>query len=595
MNTYIEEYPRPQLVRKRWTNLNGIWDFRFDDENKGEWEKWYADFPEAHQKIQVPFTYETDKSGIAEHQAHWYVWYHREIRVSDLKNTDCQILHFEGSDFWTKVWVNGNYVGEHKGAYARFSFDISKFLQAGVNEITVRVEDGFSTEQPRGKQRWVDHNFGCWYVQTTGIWKSVWMESVNKKHIHSIKMTPELVDSSVIMECRIANAEQERQLEIVAEISYHDTIINKVSMIPHEGISKVTTSVAYFGESEWSVHLWTPEHPDLYDVRVRLLEDGKIIDEIFSYFGMREIRIEKGNILLNGSPVYQRLILDQGYWKESGITPPSEQAMIEDIDKIQAMGFNGLRKHMKIEDERFLYWCDVKGLLVWSEMAAAYQFTDEAVAEYTKEWLEAVRQNYNHPCIITWTPFNESWGVSQIKTDVRQQAFTRGIYELTKSIDPMRPVITNDGWEHTTSDIITLHDYEESDEPFLERYQGHLEELMSGEIYHSGSKSAMANGNVYHGQPVIISEYGGIAFNGGEDDSWGYGNLVKTEEEFLVRYEKITDAIKKLPYVCGYCYTQVSDVEQEVNGLLDAAHNYKIDAEKIEKINLKEVGIHKMK
>ena len=299
---------------------------------------------------------------------------------------------------------------------------------------------------------------------------------------------------------------------------------------------------------------------------------------------MREIRIDEGKILLNGVPLYQKLILDQGYWKESGLTPPSEEALTEDIDKIRRMGFNGVRKHMKIEDERFLYWCDVKGILVWSEMPATYSFDDLAIKSFTSEWIDIVRQNYNHPCIITWTPFNESWGVPDIKTSKVEQAFTKMIYYLTKSMDPMRPVITNDGWEHTISDILTLHDYEEDGDIFRKKY-AEKELIVTNEIYHAKVRSAFADGYHYQGQPIIISEYGGIAFEDKGDGQWGYGDAVRTETEFLERYRKITSAIQSISYISGYCYTQVSDVQQEVNGLLTEDRKYKIDPEKIAAIN----------
>ena len=249
----------------------------------------------------------------------------------------------------------------------------------------------------------------------------------------------------------------------------------------------------------------------------------------------------------------------------------------------------GLRKHQKTEDERFLYWCDKKGLLVWSEMAAAYEFEDYGVEEFTREWTEIVRQNYSHPCIIIWTPFNESWGIPQVKTDPRQQHFTEEIYHLTKTLDPYRPVIVNDGWEHTVSDIITLHDYEEEGKILLDRYLNCKEEILKGEVYHCSSKSAFAQGYGYKGQPVIISEYGGIAF-AGEDKRWGYGNKVADKEAFIQRFDEITTAVKSLPYVCGYCYTQVSDVQQEINGLMDARRNFKVDPEVIREINERKVG-----
>ena len=321
----------------------------------------------------------------------------------------------------------------------------------------------------------------------------------------------------------------------------------------------------------------------------RLIRKGELLDQAGSYFAMREIRIDGPNVLLNGKPLYQRLILDQGYWKSSHLTPPSEEALLEDIEKIQALGYNGVRKHQKIEDERFLYWCDVKGLLVWSEAPAAYQFSDYAVEEFTREWMEIVRQNYNHPCIITWTPFNESWGISMVKTDRMEQHFTEAVYHLTKSMDPFRPVIVNDGWEHTVSDLITLHDYEEEGETLKARYSEFKKEILDGQIYHCSHKSAMANGYPYAGQPVILSEFGGIAFDG-NDSGWGYGNKVDSEEAFIRRFDAVTTAVKELPYVCGYCYTQVSDVQQEINGLLDEEHQFKIDPEKIREINERKVG-----
>lgn len=594
MNSYIKNYPRPQLVRNMWTNLNGAWDFLFDDKNAGENQKWYENFPEKKLEIQVPFTYETKLSGIEDQTVHKQVWYHRNIELTAEEITGKKILlHFEGSDFITKLWVNGEYAGSHRGGYARFSFDITSYLQEGENQITVKVEDSLSMEQPRGKQRWIKENFGCWYVQTTGIWKTVWMETVPETYLTSLKMTPDMEANSISMEYEV-NEDSEDKLKIKTEIWFEDTLINSSVKPVFRGKTSDEISVYRPDVTPWGVYKWSVTEPFLYDVKISVLKNGETVDEAASYFGMRDIRIEKGNILLNGRPIYQRLILDQGYWEESHLTPPDEEALIDDIDKIFAMGYNGVRKHMKIEDERFLYWCDKKGMLVWSEMAATYEFSDNAVEEFTAEWMEIVRQNYNHPSIITWTPFNESWGVPYIKTDYKQQKFTEAIYYLTKSMDSMRPVIVNDGWEHTISDIITLHDYEEDGETFFERYDGNLEKMMNSEIYHCKDKSSMAEGYEYKGQPIIISEFGGIAFSGGREGDWGYGHTVSTEEEFVKRFDKITTAIKKLPYVVGYCYTQVSDVQQEINGLLDKHHKYKLLADTLKEINCREVGIRKI-
>lgn len=333
----------------------------------------------------------------------------------------------------------------------------------------------------------------------------------------------------------------------------------------------------------WKKSLWSPQHPNLYDVEFVLTLDGQVVDRVFSYFGMRKISIENGRVLLNNVPIYQRLILDQGYWTDSHLTPPSEEALIEDIDSMLAMGYNGVRKHMKIEDARFLYWCDVKGLLVWSEMAATFEFQDQAVEAFTKEWLEIVRQQYNHPSIITWVPFNESWGISSILRDPRQQKFTEGIYHLTKAIDPYRPVITNDGWEHTVSDILTLHDYVENGDGFMKRYSN-LEAVLTCETTCNQWKFAFAEGYKYRGQPIMITEFGGIAFR--SDKGWGYGRQVSTEEEFLSRFEGLTMAIKSVDSIVGYCYTQLTDVQQEINGILNEDRTPKFPLEKIKQINM---------
>ena len=593
MKCYVKDYPRPQFVRDNWENLNGAWDFDFDDENKGEREHWYAGFVN-DRMIQVPFTYETKMSGIQDERRHDNIWYHRTFFVDgDRLENERYILHFEGSDYKTKVWVNGYFVGSHEGGYSRFSFDVTNLVRDDENFLTVKVEDSFDMQQPRGKQRWKHENFGCWYVQTTGIWKTVWSEYVPKYHIHSVKMTPNLEDYSLGLEVDVKVPEHlwDGQMLVKTTVSFKGHLINQnyMAVVSDHLKTKIDIFTNSFQECEWGVMTWTPEEPNLYDIEFELIGSGEVIDHVGSYFGMRDIRSDGPNILLNGKPIYQRLILDQGYWKDSHLTPPSEEALIEDIEKIQALGYNGLRKHQKIEDERFLYWCDVKGMLVWSEMAAAYEFSDKAVAMFTKEWIDIVKQNYNHPSIITWTPFNESWGVSNVKTKRPEQHFTEMIYYLTKSIDPNRPVIVNDGWEHTISDIITLHDYEEEGSILKDRYTHCKEQILNNEVYHAIIKGAFADGYEWKGQPVIISEYGGIAFNN-DDSGWGYGNKVNTKEEFIDRFDKITTAVKKLPYVCGYCYTQVSDVQQEINGLMDMDRNFKVNPEIISEINKRRVG-----
>ncbi len=584
VRAYIKDYPRPQLVRKDWANLNGSWQFAFDDEDRGETDQWFHTFPDAL-TIEVPFTYETKLSGIGDETEHNVVWYKRELELMEAqKDSDRYLLHFEGSDYLTRLWVNGTYVGEHKGGYSRFSFDITKQLEDENNVVVVRVEDRYDADQPRGKQRWVPENFGCWYVQTTGIWKTVWLERVADNYLESLKLTPELEHNSIRIETEFLQQLRPQGLEVVAHVSFRGQAVNSVRLPVDPAGNVFSVSLLSAAVTPFGVEHWTPENPSLYDLEIELLDNGEVVDSVLSYFGMREVTIKAGQVMLNNRPLYQRLILDQGYWKDSHLTPPSEEALIEDIDKIHELGFNGLRKHQKTEDERFLFWCDMKGMLVWSEYPAAYTYSDRAVEMLTREWLDVVRQNYNHPSIITWVPFNESWGVPQIHRNRKQQQFTEAIYHLTKSIDGMRPVVVNDGWEHTVSDILTLHDYVEAGSELHARYAGNFDAIVNNELHFNRHHLAFAEGYSYKGQPILISEYGGIAF-ANEEVGWGYGNKVADEAAFISRYEAVTSAIQDLPYVVGFCYTQVTDVQQEINGLMDIDRAFKVDVEAIRKIN----------
>ncbi len=592
MKCYVKDYPRPQFVRKNWENLNGTWDFSFDDNNIGEREKWYCDF-KTERTICVPFTYETVLSGIGDETCHENVWYHRTICVDAEKlKGNRYVLHFEGSDFVTKVWVNGHFVGSHRGGYTRFSFDITQLLLDGDNDLTVKVEDSLDLQQPRGKQRWQDHNYACWYVQTTGIWKTVWSEYVPECSLSYVKMTPDLNKFVLELEYDIVAPETSMNGDLLVEtvITYDDVLVSKTYTAVTAQHMAATADMTLKNDRShyYNGPVWTPETPSLYDVEFRLLRGNQVLDEVGSYAAMRDIRIDGKNILLNGMLLYQKLILAQGYWKDSHLTAPDEDALVRDIDSVHALGYNGLRIHQKNEDERFLYWCDVKGMLVWSEAPSAYLFSDYAADEFIREWLEQVRQNYNHPCIITWTPVNESWGVNKVQTNVRQQHFTEAVYHATKMLDPYRPVIVNDGWIHTISDIITLHDYEVSGERLLARYAD-PQKILSNEVYFDSRYPAFANGYAYRGQPVLISEFGGIALNDAQE-GWGYGEKVKNKDAFVRRFDDIVTAVKKLPYVCGYCYTQHTDVQQEINGLLDIDRNYKIDPKIVKEINQRQVN-----
>lgn len=583
--SYLPGHPRPQFTRPAWENLNGVWEFAFDDARIGEISRWQCDFPKALD-IVVPFSYETALSGIGDESFHPIVWYCRKFTANPQGRR--LILHFEGVDYATKVWINGHLAGCHTGGYTRFGFDITELLVEGENTLTVRAEDSDDMMQPRGKQRWMRESYGCWYVQTTGIWKTVWLEYVPESRLEGVKMTPDLDGKSLTLEWQVA-AECYENLRLGVNISFGDTMINSADLPVSQRRGRAVLDVASASVNPWLVHTWSPDEPNLYDIRFTLRRENVEVDEVLSYFGMRDISIEGNQVLLNHRPIYQRLILDQGYWKDSRLTPPDEEAILRDIDRILALGYNGARKHQKIEDGRYAYWCDVKGLLLWCEMPSAYRFGDDMIEAFTAQWIEVVEQHYNHPSIITWTPFNESWGVPEVKRHRGQQHFLDAIYHLTKALDKMRPVISNDGWEHTLTDIVTLHDYEELAAVFFERYAGEKEGILHGEVFHNRKKTALSLGYQYKGQPVLISEYGGAAYSGGAAGTWGYGSAVESEASLLARIQDMTDTITKLPWICGYCYTQLTDVEQEINGLLDMERNFKVDPRKLREINRKNV------
>ena len=580
------EHPRPQFKRETWQNLNGEWNFAFDGQNEGEKNRWFK-AEEFETKIMVPFTFETKASGIADRSEHNYIWYQRKFRVNVESNKNV-ILNFGAVDYLTKVWINGYFVGSHSGGYDSFAFDISNFVDyQAENNIVIKVEDSRSKTQPRGKQTYKEENFLCWYTRTTGIWQTVWLEYVEQDlYLENIKITPDLDQREVELEYNFKASNFAGDYELITEIKFEEELIQKLAFNVDRRDYKFKISL---DDKNSQIKLWSPSRPDLYDLEIKLLKDRKIVDQVSSYFGMRKISIEDDKIFLNNQPLYQKLILDQGYWPDTLLTPPSDQAIKRDIELTKKMGFNGARKHQKIEDDRFYYWADKLGLLVWAEIGSTYKYNDQAVENFSSQWLRVVKELYNHPSIITWVPFNESWGIEAVKTSRKQQSFTESIYYLTKSIDNQRPVIANDGWEHTVSDIITFHDYVESKDELKETYLKNWEKLLQNkeifndQLYIEGGKFIMADNYQYRGQPLIFSEFGGIAFQ--DEEGWGYGEQVQSQSELIERMKKIMEIIRAADYFEGYCYTQLTDVEQEKNGLLDENRVPKIPVEEIVEFN----------
>lgn len=569
----FNECPRPQFVRSDYEILDGIWGFAFDNENMGE-SKGYNNGFDKEYDIKVPYVYQCKASGINIQTRCDNVWYQRIINVKKTLDKDV-ILHFEGSDYLTKLFVNGKYVGCESGGYHRLSFDITDYVVEGDNLIVVKCEDDYSTEKPRGKQRWKDENFGCWYVDTTGIYKTVWLEYINHSRVENVKITPLVFEEKVILEYEAKNADG---LVINSEVIFNDSKVGSVEISIENNIAKAELSLS------GNIHLWDIKNPNLYDLKITLLDGGNVIDLVDSYFGLREIKTLNGKIYLNGKELYQKLVLDQGYWEDTHLSSPSNEALYQDIVKMKEAGFNGCRKHQKLEDERFVYYADVLGYLMWSEMPSMYCNTSKSRAVFEKEWLETVKQNYNHPCIIVWTPLNESWGVEQILTRKVEQDFANIIYHLTKEYDPYRLVITNDGWEHTISDIITIHHYEQDGEKLYSYFETKDKALQ--DVWDSHHKGAMAQGWEYKGQPIMVTEFGGTAYikNTEGSTNWGYGIGVKDDEEYVNRFVGLIRALNKLDYSCGYCYTQVSDVQQEVNGIVYENRQFKVDPKLLKEV-----------
>ena len=584
------EYPRPQFQRKEWTSLNGTWNFAFDDKNIGLSKAWFQN-PEFDQKIEVPFAYQSKLSGINELDPHDVVWYQKDFEYSKQEN-QALLLHFGAVDYTATVWVDGEKVGQHVGGETSFSFDITNYLNSEKSHsLVVRAEDlTTNEEQPRGKQNWVGHSFSIFYTGTTGIWQPVWLEPVNVERIKDLKFIPDIDEGTIRI---MAELEEQHRNPVNVTIRYDQKEICRVTVKPEANHVDMTLNLfdhhifrTMFHNDGWT---WTPDHPVLFDCDVELRStDDLVLDHVSSYFGMRKIHTEDGQIYLNNRPLYQKLVLDQGYWREGLLTAPSDDAFKKDIEMTKEMGFNGCRKHQKVEDPRFLYWADKLGFLVWGESAAAPAFTAKSIQEVTDEWQEIIQRDFNHPSIIEWVPINESWGVPQIHSDHQQQHYAQALYHLVHALDSTRLVESNDGWEQTITDVCGIHNYAQGNKDEPEKYAHFVDSLADWQrlvAQPPGGWRTFAKGYKYQGQPIVLTECGGIGYKkASNDNGWGYTS-VSSDEGFLNDYGRVIKAIAKSQSLVGFCYTQLCDVEQEVNGLLTYDREFKVDPNKIKAIN----------
>lgn len=565
MSILRSEHPNPQFERSNWYNLNGEWQFEIDNTGSGKEKGFHNAGHKLSGKIYVPFCPESTLSGVNNTDFMLGVWYKRTVHIPIEKLSDKIILHFGAVDYKCSVFINGNTVGTHKGGYSSFELDVTKWIKAGDNEISVYAEDDTRDPLiPRGKQSESYASNGCCYTRTTGIWQTVWMEFKPFVNIEKVKFYPNTEKCSVMVEAVL------------------------------QGAGKFTTTVLYKGKNVGAAsaksgggrlmldirlcekHLWEPGKGRLYDV---ILNYGE--DSVKSYFGLRSIRLDDRKFLINEKSVFQRLVLDQGYYPNGIYTAPSDEALVNDILISMNMGFNGARLHQKVFEPRFLYHCDRLGYIVWGEYGnwGLDHTLKESIYSILPEWLEILERDFNHPAIIGWSPYNETWDI-----DGRHQydEAVKLVYEVTKTVDPTRPCIDSSGHYHVKTDIFDVHDYEQNSEKFKAHYE---KAMLKNTI-----DDPQGERQKYNGEPLFISEYGGILWSD-HMDGWGYGSRPQTKEEFIERFKGLTDALLQNPAVFGLCYTQLTDVEQEQNGLYTYDRKAKFNPDMIKNILCKPAAI----
>ena len=604
-------HPRPQLLREHWTDLSGPWQFAHDDADAGLGEQWPArtDLDERTvfgRSITVPFPPESPASGVGDTGPHRVIWYRRGLPLAEVAGLDAVdrlghrlVLRFGAVDRVAHVWLDGHLVGTHEGGQTPFSVDLTDALDAaalaGEREpvLVVRAEDDpRDVEQPRGKQDWQDEPHGIWYYRTSGIWQPVWLEVVPAVALERLTWTPDVPAGVVRLAVELRRAPT-TPLTLAVRLELGGRLLAEhTARVEHQrSTTTVTVPALANGQALHDALEWSPEHPRLVDARVRLLgADGAEVDAASSYLGLRRVGVGQESFLLNGHPYYLRSVLEQGFWPATHLAAPDAAALRREVELIKELGFNAVRVHQKVEDPRFLHWCDRLGLLVWGETANAYAFTPEAVRQLTTEWIDVVARDAGHPCVVTWVPVNESWGVQHVAVDPAQRAYATALAQLTRALDPTRPVVSNDGWEHTDSDLWTVHDYADTGAVLTQRYgtPEAVERTLAGPgpvgrrvlLDPQGPRDR-------RGRPVVLTEFGGVRYTpgaaDGEEGTWGY-STARSADDFAARLGDLLAAVHAGSGLAGFCYTQLTDTMQEANGLLDAERRPKLPVEQLRAI-----------
>ena len=568
------EHPRPDLQRDHWLTLNGPWQFEIDKANDGD-ARGLTYGKDLNSKIIVPFCPESKLSGLAipTTERMKNVWYRRTFELPPAMKTKQTRIHFGGVDYRAWVYINGQMVGMHVGESVEFSFDITRMLKEGTNEVVVKVlDDMWAGLQPGGKQSGNDQSSGCFYTRTTGIWQPVWLEAVGSSFVENISVVPDPEHARVLITAAING--QDKDLSLTAEAFADGKLVGSDTAIgPYQN-----RLVLNLKEKK----LWEPGKPFLYDLKFTLRSGKTVIDEMKSYFGLRSISIDGRKMLINGKPVFQRLILDQGFYPDGLWTAPSDAALKQDIDMSMACGYNGARLHQKVFEPRFLYWADKLGYLVWGEYPNAnYNNQKEGYSAVVNEWTEILLRDRNHPSIVGWCAFNENYESSG---ELQQM-----IWKITKAIDPTRPALESSGWTHTlpNPEVRDSHDYSSDPKRLRQRWQDFFAAPPEGPF----PPIRYFNPSTSHGDrgiPFMISEIGGIGW--ATEGGWSYGAGPKTLDEFYVRYQGAIDAMLDNPNLFGFCYTQLTDIEQERNGLYFYDRKPKFDVKKLHAITARQAA-----
>ena len=555
-----KEYPRPQMVRSGWKNLNGTWQFQFDHGRSGRELDMHK--RELKGTITVPFCVESKLSGVEYKDFIGAVWYRRNVTLTEEELSGHCLLHFEAVNYMAQVWFNDQMIGVHKGGYTPFSYDVSHLAKTGENTIVLYVEnDVRNPMQPRGKQSEMHWSHGCDYTRNSGIWQTVWLEFVPDSYIESYRCIGDPDNCSANFQVRFAGTVCAGKLQ--THISYKGKEVGCAQVNVGSNLVSFTLPLS-------EKHLWEPGKPELYDIAFTCDFENGCKDAVQGYFGLRSVTLADKAVLINGKPVFQRLVLDQGYYPDGIYTAPSDEALKQDIELSMALGFNAARMHEKVFERRYLYWADQLGYMVWGEYGnwGLDISRPEAVHSFLLPWSDVINRDFNSPAVVCWCPFNETWD-----RDGRKQCndILSAVYYTTKNMDPTRPCIDTSGHYHVVTDIFDVHDYEQNVEKFAEHHAPLKE---GGEVFNQYPKR-----QTYGGQPYMVTEYGGIKWNLDGDKGWGYGNAPVTEEELAERYEGLTRVLLDNPGICGLCYTQLYDVEQERNGLYTYGREKKFSQE----------------